>query len=189
MLFLETRSDGYCEIGSAFRLFLLLAGLLVPLCAAKSVEAQVKSNLSSSVTSESMTAVWVATSVVCSKSTAWTCSYFDATQSPGGGRADCRRDRCGGYRAGHLVNAGTRRHRCHRHRHFSSETRLSAQLETRHQESRRAAGQASRDQRSRVNFAFGFLIVGFAGSECRSGKGPDRFLDDSGHRDESSPGA
>ncbi len=51
---------GTVRIGSAFRVSLLLAGLLVPLCAAQSVEAQVKSNLSSSVTSESMTAVWVA---------------------------------------------------------------------------------------------------------------------------------
>jgi NitT/TauT family transport system substrate-binding protein len=48
------------RIGSAFRVFLLLAGLLVPLGAAQFVDAQVKSNLSSSVTSESMTAVWVA---------------------------------------------------------------------------------------------------------------------------------
>src|SRR5262245_18201128 len=51
---------GTVRIGSAFRVSLLLAGLLVPLCAAQSVGAQVKSNLSSSVTSESMTAVWVA---------------------------------------------------------------------------------------------------------------------------------
>ena len=51
---------GTVRIGSAFRVSLLLGGLLVPLCAAQSVEAQIKSNLSSSVTSESMTAVWVA---------------------------------------------------------------------------------------------------------------------------------
>src|SRR5262245_34631760 len=51
---------GTVRIGSAFRVSLLLAGLLVPLGTAQSVGAQVKSNLSSSVTSESMTAVWVA---------------------------------------------------------------------------------------------------------------------------------
>jgi NitT/TauT family transport system substrate-binding protein len=51
---------GTVRIGSAFRVSLLLAGLLVPLCAAQLADAQVKSNLSSSVTSESMTAVWVA---------------------------------------------------------------------------------------------------------------------------------
>jgi NitT/TauT family transport system substrate-binding protein len=41
-------------------LFLLGAGLLVPLGAPGQVAGQIKSNLSSSVTSESMTAVWVA---------------------------------------------------------------------------------------------------------------------------------
>jgi ABC-type nitrate/sulfonate/bicarbonate transport system substrate-binding protein len=51
---------GTVRIGSAFRVSLFLAGILVPLCAAQFVDAQVKSNLSSSVTSESMTAVWVA---------------------------------------------------------------------------------------------------------------------------------
>jgi NitT/TauT family transport system substrate-binding protein len=50
------------RIRCAFRvsLCLVLLGPLAPLCATRSVGAQVKSNLSSSVTSESMTAVWVA---------------------------------------------------------------------------------------------------------------------------------
>src|SRR4249920_664882 len=51
------------RIRSRFRAFpcLLLAGLLLAsLCAPQFVNAQIKSNLSSSVTSESMTAVWVA---------------------------------------------------------------------------------------------------------------------------------
>ena len=50
------------RIRSAFRvsLCLLLAGLLAPLCVTGEVAGQIKSNLSSSVTSESMTAVWVA---------------------------------------------------------------------------------------------------------------------------------
>jgi NitT/TauT family transport system substrate-binding protein len=41
-------------------LFLLVGGLLVPLCAPRDARGQIKSNLSSSVTSEAMTAVWVA---------------------------------------------------------------------------------------------------------------------------------
>src|SRR5262245_43546344 len=41
-------------------LFLLLAALSAPVSAPREVAGQVKSNLSSSVTSESMTAVWVA---------------------------------------------------------------------------------------------------------------------------------
>jgi NitT/TauT family transport system substrate-binding protein len=50
------------RIRSAFRasLVLFLASLLAFLCAPQFVNAQIKSNLSSSVTSESMTAVWVA---------------------------------------------------------------------------------------------------------------------------------
>src|SRR5207237_4002391 len=50
------------RIRSAFRasLCLLLAGLLAPLCVTGEVAGQIKSNLSSSVTSESMTHVWVA---------------------------------------------------------------------------------------------------------------------------------
>ena len=50
------------KIRSAFRvsLCLLLLAPLAPLCVFRSAHAQVKTNLSSSVTSESMTAVWVA---------------------------------------------------------------------------------------------------------------------------------
>ena len=52
----------HMRIRTAFRvsICLFLLGVLVPLYASQSVDAQIKSNLSSSVTSESMTALWVA---------------------------------------------------------------------------------------------------------------------------------
>jgi ABC-type nitrate/sulfonate/bicarbonate transport system substrate-binding protein len=143
---------------SCHRVFLILFAVACCVVASVSATAQTKSNLSSSVTSESMTHVWVARERGLFKKYGVDMQFILMPRNPLAiaallaGEIDAAI-----IGPGHLVNAGLSGAELVGIANFNQ--KLDFRLNTRNQEVGRSSRQADRGQRSRIDLASGIDVV------------------------------